>query len=141
MRQLFSFLTLLLLTTSLVDGQVQKCDGDILRRTSKKVGRLSEKEMSDFYMTFHSDCNNNVEYSEWSNELLFALLDKQTSLALRILEKEEKKIEMEEILEELSSPTTDAIDINDLTRKIDKVKFNSVLKTEILDRLRMAAGN
>ena len=91
-------------------------------------------------MTFGQECQNNAEYSEWSNELLFSLLDKQTELTLKTIEKGEKKIEIKEILEELSSPINDGFDIKKIITQADKVKINRRLKDEILERLKTANG-
>src|SRR5688572_5499786 len=102
MRLLISLLTILTLTTSTLYGQgTKKCDGSVLLSTSKKIGKLTQNEITDFLLTFGQECRNNAEYSEWSNELLFKTLDNQTELTLKTIEKEEKKIEIKEILEDL----------------------------------------
>src|SRR5688572_23864225 len=118
MRQLIGILTILTLTTLTVSGQVKKCDGTILLSTSEKIGKLNAKEIVDFLLTFGQVCRDNAEYSEWSNELLFKLLDNQTELALKTMEKEEKRLEMATILDDLSEPIGDASNIKNLIVKI-----------------------
>ena len=142
MKLRFYTLTILVLTTTTLFGQVvEKCDRTILLSTSNNIGQLTQKQIADFLFTFGKECRNNVEYSEWSNELLFSLLDKQTELTLKTIEKEEKKIEKDEILNDLSEPIHDMIDLKELIAKIDKVKMNGRLKNEIIEKLKSADGN
>jgi hypothetical protein len=139
MKLRFCTLTILVLTTTTLFGQViEKCDRATLLSTSNKIGQLTQKQIEDFLLTFGKECRNNVEYSEWSNELLFSLLDKQTELTLKTIEKEENKIEKDEILIDLSEPIHDTVVLKNLISKIDKVKINGRLKKEILERLKTA---
>ncbi len=132
-------LTILTLTTTTLYRQViEKCDGAILLRTSERIGRLKQDEIRDFLLTFGQECKNNVEYSEWSNELLFSLLDKQTELTLKTIEKEERKIEMNEILNVLNDPINDLIDIKEILVKVDNVKMNKRFKNRIIEQLKSA---
>jgi hypothetical protein len=109
--------------------------------TSEKVGKLKQNEIRDFLLTFGKECRNNAEYSEWSNELLFSVLDKQTELTLATIEKEEKQIEINEILTDLGSPINDMIDVKKLIPKVEKVKFNGRLKKNIIEKLKTADNN
>lgn len=137
----FSILTILTLATTTLFGQtIQKCDDSILLSTSEKIGKLKQKEITNFLLTFGQECRNNVEYSEWSNELLFSLLDKQTNLTVKTIEKEEKRIEMEEIFDDLSSPIHDMINVKNIISKIEKVKIRKELKDKIIERLKTADG-
>jgi hypothetical protein len=117
---------------------IQKCDVTILRMISMDIGELNRDEIRNFLLTFGKECRNNVEYSEWSNELLFSLLDKQTELTLRTIEKERNNIEIEEILGELGSPVHDGIEVTELMARVEKLKFDEMLKKEIMERLRAA---
>jgi len=136
----FSTLTILILATTTLFGQtVQKCDETILRWTGEKVGSLTQREITDFLLTFGEECRKNAEYSEWSNKLLFSILDKQTELIIKTIEKEEKRIEIKEILDDLSSPILDP-SIKDIISKIEKVKIKKELKDKIIERLKTADG-
>ena len=90
-------------------------------------------------MTFGKECRNNVEFEEYSNEILFLILDKQTELTLQTIEKEKGQLELREILSTLSSPIHDGIDIKGLVPKVEKVKFDQRLKKQVLDSLRIGA--
>lgn len=137
----FSILTILTLATTTLLGQtVKKCDDSILLVTSEKIGQLNQKQITDFLLTLGQECRNNVEFSEWSNEILFSLLDKQTDLTIKTIEKEEKRIEMEEIFDDLSSPIHDLINLKDIISKIEKVKIKKELKDKIIEKLKTADG-
>jgi hypothetical protein len=134
--------TILTLTTLTLSGQtVKKCDTAVLLMTSEKVGKLKQNEIRDFLLTFGKECRNNAEFSEWSNELLFSVLDKQTELTLATIEKEEKQIEIDEILTDLGSPINDMIDVKKLIPKVEKVKFNGRLKKNMIEKLKTADNN
>ena len=139
MKLRLGILTALMFATLTLSGQViAKCDGKVLLSTSKKIGKLDQNEIRDFLLTFGKECRNNAEFSEWSNELLFSVLDKQTELTLRTFEREEKRLEMNELLADLSSPINDMINIKTLIPKVDQVKINERLKKQIIDNLKTA---
>ena len=106
--------------------------------TKNKVGQLTKEDIKDFLMTFGKECRNNAEFSEFSNEVLFLVLDKQIELTLRTIEKEENQIELDQILEDLSSPISDMIVVKTLIPRVEKVKINNNLKKLIIERLRIA---
>lgn len=142
MRLLLSILTSLTIVTSTLYGQeIKKCDGSVILSTRDKVGQLTEKDVRDFLLTFGKECQNNVEFSEFSNEVLFLVLDKQAELTLKTIEKEEKKIELDEILHDLSSPISDKVVVKNLILKVEKAKVNDRLKKLIVDRLRTAESS
>lgn len=139
MKLKLSILTLLTLSVLQVHGQVvKKCDDKILLGASKKIGTLNQKEISDFLLTFGQECRDNAEFSEWSNELLFKILDKQTELTLTTIEKEQKIIEIKTILDDLSEPITDNVNIKSLISKIERVTFDDKLKNKIITSLKLA---
>jgi len=117
---------------------VKKCDETILIFTSEKLGVLTRPEIKDFLLTFGKECQNNVEFSEWSNELLFLVLEKQTELFLKTFKTNKREIELNEILDDLSSPVNDQININDLILKMSMVKHNSRMKERIMGSLKLA---
>lgn len=121
-----------------VDCGIQKCDRTILLGTSKKIGQLTQNEVENFLSTFGYECKDNAEFSEWSNELLFEVLDRQTEVTIKTMEKVESKIEIDVILAELSAPVNDGINLKILISKVEKIKINDQLKKEILARLKIA---
>jgi hypothetical protein len=68
---IFSILLILVCELQAQTNLKPACNVEILKETSIKLGRLSKQQMKNFLLTFEDSCEINVEYSEWSNELLF----------------------------------------------------------------------
>ena len=137
-RSIYILVLGILTTTHLHAQTVQKCDTKVLVPISKNFGDAKQSEITAFLMTFGEKCENNVEFSEWSNELLFDLLDKQTELTIKTIEKEESRIEKSEIFKVLSSPLLDRVNIKKLREKIEKLTVKPTLKKEIVEALKAA---
>src|SRR5687767_11805565 len=113
MRGIFLSTIFFLAATGAVLCQgVEKCDEAVLLETSKRLESLSQLRISQFLQTFGKECRDDVEYSEWANELLFSVLDKQTERMLIVLYKKDKVVELDEILNTLSSPANDLVSID-----------------------------
>lgn len=139
MRNTFFLLACLSLVTSAAFGQkVQKCDGAVIEYTQARAGKLTKKEMKNFLLTFGKECDNNVEFAEFSNEVLFLVLNRQTRLTLKTIEKEEKQLELEAIRDDLSYPISDIIPLKEILNKVKKVKMESRLKSLIVESLNTA---
>ena len=129
MKKLTLILALVTVTALATFGQsVKKCDGTMVTFAKDKVGRLNKDDIRDFLLTFGKECENNVEFGEYSNEVLFLVLDKQTELTLQTIEKQKHQLELNEILSALSSPINDGIDVKSLIPRVDQVKFDRRLK-------------
>ena len=140
-QALFTLTSLIIWTSNPYGQDVKKCDTSVVLATENNVGQLTQKDVSNFLMTFGKECQNNAEFSEFSNEVLFLVFDRQTQLVLKTITREEKEFEMDVILNELGSPINDSIDIKKLLTKIDQVKTDSGLKKKIIEKLKIAAGN
>jgi hypothetical protein len=140
MKAIIYIITILALSSTALSGQsINKCDGNILLLTSEHVGQLTPKEIRDFLMTFGRECNGNIEFSEWSNELLFSVLAQQTELVLVVLEKEKYTVDQDEIIDDLSQPIANRIDIKNLISKIDKIKIDGEFKKRVINALMAGA--
>lgn len=138
MRILISVFTLLAITFQTSSGQSKKCDVETVLFTRSNAGQLNQGNIRDFLQTFSKECENNIEFEEFSNEVLFLVLDKQTRLVLTTIEKEKRQIELNEILSILSSPVNDGIDVKGLIPKVESAKFDGRLKKQVLDSLKVA---
>jgi hypothetical protein len=137
MKLKVTWIILMLSASSLFGQTSKKCDTAILVSTNDKSGKLNQEEIKDFLSTLGKDCKDNVEFSEWSNELLFTVLSKQTDLTLKMIEKLEYKVELDVILEILKSPISD-INIKNILSQVNKVKINKGLKKQIINSLTIA---
>src|SRR5687768_7465593 len=98
MKKFILIWTLTVLGTLTSFGQdIKRCDIAVLGQIDRNIENLKEKEIKDFLLTFDTSCNNNVEYSEFSNELLFKILDKHTLTILTVLESKEKNLKTDKI--------------------------------------------
>ncbi|WP_145957547.1 peptidyl-tRNA hydrolase [Labilibaculum antarcticum] len=66
----------------------EKCNIDKLLVIHDNIDSLSFQMVEDFLYTFDEACKNNVEYSQWSNELLYKVIDKRTKLYFKVLQSE-----------------------------------------------------
>jgi len=105
---------------------------------SKKMGFLTHQEIMNFLLTFDDQCQSNVEYTEWSNELLFEMLNTQTELTVKTIANETKSIERVAVLKNLEEPLHDRFNLKSIIAKVEKVKFNAEAKREIVSRLKIA---
>jgi len=89
MRKILSILIILLILTSISTfAQSEKCDINKLLIIHENMDNLTFQMIEDFLFTFDESCENNVEYSEWSTELLFKVIDKWTNLYFKVLTSE-----------------------------------------------------
>lgn len=118
-----------------LDIQNLKCNIGVLAEIYATQNELDDKMIEYFLLTFDETCSLNIEYSEFSNELLFLVLNKSPQTIIELLSKN-KKIKKSIILNTLRSPISDAIDIDELINKIMKVEGHDGLQKELLNSLK-----
>ncbi len=115
------------------------CNTSVLVKTHNNINDLTVADISKFLSTFHKDCNTNVEFSEWSNELLYQIFDTYTKEVTSLIAKE-NNYEKEAILSALKSPINDTIMPQSLIEKIQKFDSNNQVTKEIVIALQIAAN-
>ncbi len=115
------------------------CNTNILLKTHNNINDLTIAEISKFLSTFHKDCNTNVEFSEWSNELLYKTFQAHTKEVMSLITKKHN-YEKEAILSALKSPINDTIKPQSLIEKIQKFDSNNQFTKEIITALQIAAN-
>lgn len=118
------------------DNACQKCDIEKLKTVSEHLDGLTFKIVSDFVCTFDTTCKNNVEYSEWSNELLFKVLDKSPTLLFEVIAA--GQVNKDIILNEIKSPLLD-IQLQNLYDKVKDASGVVAIRTEFLNAIITAA--
>ncbi len=98
------------------------CTTDILRKTEKNIDNLDIALIADFLATFHASCNDNAEYSEWSNELLFKVIGKKPNRFLELISKN-SSLSREHIIEELKSPIHEQADLDSIAIEIERLEI------------------
>jgi len=115
----------------------EKCDIEKVKTINDNLDNLTFEMLDEFLCTFDKSCENNVEFSEWSNEMLFKVLDKSTELYFKVLTN--GKIENAEIiLEEIKNPIVE-IDYQKIYDNIKRVDTQEKLKKEYLRILKITA--
>ena len=112
---------------------------ETLKQVQAKSGKLSANEIGMFFKALNPSCLKSVEFSEWSNELLFSVLGKQPREFIETLEKQDE-VRAKAILSELESPVNDGIDINTIYVSAKSAKTTSKLKQKIIDALKVAGS-
>jgi hypothetical protein len=83
-----------------------KCNEDLISKTNNKLKSLNYQEIFDFLYTFDDTCSS-VEFEEYSNEVLFNVLQFYPSSFIELLSTK-NKLYKKAIYKELSSPIVDA---------------------------------
>ncbi len=115
------------------------CNTNTLLKVSRNIDNLNKTEISEFLSTFHTDCSTNVEFSEWSNELLFQIFNLHTKEVIDLITKK-NNFETEVILSALKTPISDEVMPLHLIIKIQKMHDNKQTTKKILQALQVAAG-
>jgi len=93
--------------------------------------------LSEFLCTFDNSCKNNAEYSEYSNETLFAVLEKAPNLFFQVMAT--GQIDNKIILKEIENPISDLINLQNIYNETKLATAKTELKTIYLNALIIAA--
>ncbi len=117
------------------------CSTQILRQTYDHMDSLDTEEILHFLLTFDSICDNNAEYSEWSNELLFEVANKYPKVLLEQIDLN-SEIDLDYILNEFSSPIHDGIFLDKTLEKIKSTPIKeSSAKIKVINAINRAIEN
>ncbi|PKQ60244.1 hypothetical protein BZG02_20070 [Labilibaculum filiforme] len=136
MREILKLLVILLTLIHLSNtalAQSEKCDTDKLLVIHENIDSLSIQMVEDFLYTFDESCKNNAEYSQWSKELLYKVIDKRTDLFFKALLSENITNDSC-ILKSFSSPLLD-YNFQKFYDKIKVTKTNSSVRNSYLNAL------
>ena len=114
-----------------------KCNIQKVADAESQMDSLTFSIVQDFLLTFDTTCINNVEYSEWSNEVLFNVLTKNPELFFEVISA--AKIDNKAILHELRTPIRDLIDLSETYERVDKIPLPIELKKKYLTAICIAA--
>lgn len=132
----FRFLILLtLLPYNSSFGQASdslKCNISIAQEVYENIDRVSNGLMLKFLKTFGKDCKNNVEFSEFSNETLFMVIQKNPELFTKTLEINLNQIDLNELLFNLENPLHDLIDLDLTINKIADTNIDKSIKDKLI---------
>jgi hypothetical protein len=108
-----------------------KCQLDAALIIKKRLYNLSYSEINDFLCSIGKICENNVEFSEISNEVIFKLLTVQPVAFLDVLSRD-RSLEVDTILKIISNPLLD-YNLDEIYKSIEKIETNDItLKNKVL---------
>jgi len=113
-----------------------RCDILVVKYTETHLNELLNADLYKFLYTFSKDCSQNVEYSEYSNEMLFRVLEKYPEQLINCMSTE-KGLDLDYIFSELSAPLHD-IDGKVIYEKVQNVSGDILFKEKILEALKKA---
>jgi hypothetical protein len=134
----FHYILVFLLLFSALRGYGQnkciKCDLDKLELISSHLDSISKSMISEFLCTFDKKCKDDAEFGEYSNELLFRVIEKAPKLFIEVLSTKSNETK-ELILNELSDPAVE-MDYQKIFDRVKKGAPSSDLKTKILIKIK-----
>lgn len=118
-----------------------KCSIRVILRTLTKMDSLSDSDIKLFLQAFSPKCKNNVEFSEFSNEMLFKVLEKHPDTFIRIIcnLKADDQIDFKTILDVLKSPLHDLIPVDSINALVKSVSFKCERADSIFKALTIAS--
>ena len=119
------------------DLPFERCNGDVVLYTKKSLDSLSLKVIDKFLYTFDDSCRINVEYSEFSNEVLFLVLEHDPSLIIKSLS-QNNRLDTAYIMRNIGQPGNDASDLPKILRSVKSLEANGIIKNQLLEALKKA---
>ncbi len=114
----------------------EKCKGKYvkdLKLNLKNKGIVDSTKVLLFLCTIDEKCKSHAEFSQFSNAVLFLLLEKEPELTIELLSK--YKFQLDYILEMISQPVNDGIDLNKVANELMKVNKNIELRDSIINAI------
>lgn len=119
-------------------SELDKCS-QTLAKVESSLGALDRKIIDALLSSVNRTCLSSVEYSEWSNELVYAAATAEPLLFLSSLDKQPQDVQ-KNILGELESPVNDGIDLKKAYQAISSAP-DSRTKTRVQTAIKAAANN
>ncbi len=132
---LIFFISIFNLSLNGQESFTEKCNISVVLEMHENLENISEDLMLKFLKTFGPECKNNVEFSEFSNETLFKVVQQQPELFGKTLDKHISDLEFDSILFVLENPLHDLIDLNLTKERISELGINMEIKEKLLKAL------
>jgi Na+/phosphate symporter len=126
----------LLTTSSVIYSQEQvHCDVNNVLKAHMNLENLSEEIVKDFLLTFDESCQNNVEYSEFSKETLYEILNKDPLILILSMDKFNSRINEDYIYYRLQRSK---FKWDDILTQINSLDVESKSKDQIIKALEIS---
>lgn len=114
----------------------EKCDVQKVLAVSQNMDDLNYQFVYNLLCTFDESCSRNVEYSEFSNEVLYKLLSKHPKAIVEIIS-DNPELNSEYIYKQMSSPLLD-YDYNNIINSVKAIEGNADVKNSIIKSVKKA---
>ena len=115
-----------------------KCNYSCWPVIKDSINGLTEQQILSFLKSLGHDCDNNVEFSEVSNETLFKIMEFNSARFISVIEKHQTEIEFSKILKMIENPINDGVDLVKMSKLVNNVKIDSETKSRIIESLKTA---
>ncbi|MCK3684228.1 hypothetical protein [Maribellus sp. YY47] len=105
---------------------------------SENIENCNDELIVKFLQSFGRECKNNVEYSEFSNEVLFKLLQSQPEQFSKVLTKHKDSIDFDYLIQEIENPLLDLVDLENIQERVVKSINDKELKNKLNTALNKA---
>ena len=116
--------------------ECEKCDGQKVLAVSQSMDDLNYQLIYDLLCTFDESCSKNVEYSEFSNEVLYKVLSKHPKAIVELIS-DSPELDSEYIYKQISFPLLD-YDYSAIINSLEEIEGNEKVKTLIIKSLQKA---
>lgn len=127
-----------MLSTLFAQTDCVKCEIEKVKIVSENMDSLTFRMVADFFCTFDTSCSIDAEYSEWSNEILYNVLDRDPDLFLKVLQ-QEKVDDIQLVLNETENPIHE-FDYQTIYDKVKNTKSKDELTIRVLKAIESAAA-
>lgn len=116
--------------------QCPSCDINAVVNANAHIATLTEADFNCFINTLDPSCKSNVEYSEFSNEVLFKIVARHPMYLVRYVQEDAQPERTAYVLSQLSAPSSDDITPEECARVISSLKDSSAAQNRILQALK-----
>ncbi len=116
--------------------ECEKCDGQKVHVVSQSMDDLNYQLIYDLLCTFDESCSKNVEYSEFSNEVLYKVLSKHPKAIVELIS-DSPELDSECIYKQISFPLLD-YDYSAIINSLEEIEGDEKVKILIINSLQKA---
>ncbi len=116
-------------------GPCSSCEVKTVLYTHEHLSTLTQPEFDCFMATFDVNCNENVEYSEFSNEVLFEVVLTKPRFLVAFVDEDREPEKTRFVLGRLSAPIHDGLQPEECIRVVNAVDGQALAKQRILEAL------
>ena len=120
-------------TTSLLDYFVV-CETQLYTNKGKNL-------VYHFLLCFDIKCSNAIELVQYSNAIIYKLLENHPKLALEIMSKNKKQLPWKRICDAIAEPINNVNNINGIIKNIDAISGYNNVKMDVINALNTAKDN